>query len=476
MKRLLLMAMIVVAAETATTTLQAQTGGLKLPPHERLKLPNGMTLLLMERHELPLVSFRVIVNAGPVADPPGQEGQASLTAALLRKGTRTRSADQFSAQLDFLGGQFNAYVAADYAAISSQFMKKDVSTGFDLLADALLNATFPQEEVGKLIQQRVDGIKADKDQALAVLPLYFNAYLYGRHPYGRPTDGDEKSLPTITRDAIVKFHRAAYTPANTILAVVGDFDRSEMERMLSQRFGPWGAQTASAIAIPDHANVKGKRLLLVDKPDATQTYYSIGNIGVARTNPDRVPIWVVNTVFGGRFASMLNTELRIKSGLTYGAGSHFDERRSRGPFVISSYTHTATTEKAMDLTLEVLKRLHEKGVTHEELDLAKSYIKGQFPPTIETSGQLASQLAQLEFYGLDEREINDLYPKIDAMTLADAQRVIHQYFPLDNLVFVVIGKAAEISSVVRKYAPQVDTRSITEPGFGTEPARTAAPH
>jgi predicted Zn-dependent peptidase len=466
MKRLLLIAMVVVATATPTITLQAQTGGLKLPPHERRKLPNGMTLLLMERHELPLVSFHVIVSAGPVADPAGQEGLASLTAALLRKGTTTRSADQFSTQLDFVGGRFNANVAADYATVSVEVMKKDVGTGLDLLADALENATFPQEEVEKLIQQRVDGIKSDKDQALAVLPLYFNAYLYGAHPYARPQDGDEKSLPAITRDAIVKFYRADYTPASTILAVVGDFDGTEMERMLSQRFGTWPAQQASSIAVPDQADIEGKRLLLVDKPDATQTYYSIGNVGVARTNPDRVPIRVVNTVFGGRFASMLNTELRIKTGLTYGARSYFDERKSRGPFVISSYTRTATTEKAMDLTLEVISRLHEKGVTQEELDLAKNYIKGQFPPTIETSGQLASQLAQLEFYGLDEREINDFYPKIDAMTLADAQRVIHQYFPLDNLVFVVIGKAGEIGSVVRKYAPRVNTISITEAGFG----------
>jgi len=463
MKRLLLMAMIVVGATTAA--LPAQDSGLKLPPYKKVKLPNGMTLLLMERHALPLVGFRVMVNAGPVADPAGQEGLASLTAALLRKGTKTRSADQFSAQLDFVGGQFGAFVAPDYANISAQFMKKDVDTGLDLLADALQNATFPEEEVTKLVQQQVDGIKAAKDQALAVLPRYFNAYLYGPHLYARPTDGDEKSLPAITRDAIVRFYQANYTPGNTILAVVGDFDRAEMEKMVSQKFGPWPVQKASAVSVPNAPDIQGKRLLLVDKPDATQTYYSIGNIGVTRTNPDRVALRVVNTVFGGRFASMLNTELRINSGLTYGASSHFDERKSRGPFVISTYTRTATTEKAMDMTLEVLKRLHEKGVSQEELDLAKNYIKGQFPPTIETSGQLASQLAQLEFYGLDEREINDLYPQIDAMTLADAQRVIRQYYPLDNLVFVVIGKASEIGPVVRKYAPKVDTRAITEPGF-----------
>lgn len=467
MKRLLLIAVVVVAAATATMELKAQAGGLKLPPHERRKLPNRMTLLLMERHELPLVSFRVIVNAGPVADPAGQEGLASLTAALLRKGTTTRSADQFSKQLDFVGGQFNTDVAADYASVSVQVMKKDTATGLDLLSDALLNATFPQEEVAKLAQQRVDAIKSDKDQALAVLPLYFNAFLYGTHLYARPRDGDEKSLPTITRDAVVKFYRDDYTPANTILAVVGDFDRTEMERVLSERFGSWTGRQAAAVDLPDQADVKGKRLLLVDKPDATQTYYSIGNVGVTRTNPDRVRIRVVNTVFGRRFASMLNTELRIKSGLTYGARSYFDQRKARGPFVISSYTRTETTEKAMDLTLEVVKRLHEKGFSQDELELAKSYIKGQFPPTVETSEQLASQLAQLEFYGLDEHEIDDFYSKIDAMTLEDAQRVIRQYFPLDNLVFVVIGKAAEIGPVVRKYAPQMKTLSINEAGFGT---------
>ncbi len=467
MKRLLLIAVVVVAAATATMELKAQAGGLKLPPHERRKLPNEMTLLLMERHELPLVSFRVIVSAGPVADPAGQEGLASLTAALLRKGTSTRSADQFSKQLDFVGGQFSTDVASDYASVSVQVMKKDTATGMDLLSDALLNATFPQEEVAKLVQQRVDAIKSDKDQALAVLPLYFNAFLYGTHLYARPRDGDEKSLPTITRDAVVKFYRADYTPANTILAVVGDFDRAEMERALSERFGSWTGRQAAAVDLPDQADVKGKRLLLVDKPDATQTYYSIGNVGVTRTNPDRVSIRVVNTVFGGRFASMLNTELRIKSGLTYGARSYFDQRKARGPFVISSYTRTETTEKAMDLTLEVVKRLHEKGFSQDELELAKSYIKGQFPPTVETSEQLASQLAQLEYYGLDEREIDDFYSKIDAMTLEDAQRVIRQYFPLDNLVFVVIGKAAEIGPVVRKYAPQMKTVSISEAGFGS---------
>src|SRR5208337_1642181 len=154
MKRLLLMAMIAVA--TTTSALPAQNNGLKLPPYKKLKLPDGMTLLLMERHQVPLVSFQALINAGPIADPSGQEGVASLTAELLRKGTKTRSADQFSAALDFVGGQFRTSVAAEYATISAEFMKKDISTGVDLLADALLQPTFPPEEVEKLIQQRRD--------------------------------------------------------------------------------------------------------------------------------------------------------------------------------------------------------------------------------------------------------------------------------------------------------------------------------
>ncbi len=162
---------------------------------------------------------------------------------------------------------------------------------------------------------------------------------------------------------------------------------------------------------------------------------------------------------------MLNSELRIKTGLTYGARSAFDQRKLAGPFLISTYTRNETTEKAIDMTLDVLKRLHEKGITEEELKSAKTYLKGQFPPRIETSDQLATLIAQLEFYGLDERDINTYYGKIDSMTLADTQRIIKQYFPADNLVFVLIGKRSEIQQIAKKYAIGVDNKSINQPGF-----------
>ncbi len=465
MKRLLALSLAGLLVLSASATGANAQGQLKLPPYKKVKLKNGMTVLLMEQREVPLISFSLVVKAGSVADPSGKEGVASVTAGLLRKGTKARTADQSAAELDFIGGSMNAGASADYTSGSAEFVAKDIAKGLDLISDVLLNPQFPQDELTKLIKQRVDGIKSAKDQAQGVIGNYFNAYLYGSHPYARPTGGDEQSLTAVTRADVLKFYQDNYTPSNTILAVVGDFAVSDMERMLTDKFGVWPAKAAPAATVPEPAAASGKRLLLVDKPDATQTFYRVGNIGIARTNQDRVYIDVVNTLFGGRFTSMLNSELRIKTGLTYGAGSFFDERKARGPFAISTYTKNETTERAIDMTLEILARLHEKGITEAELKSAKTYIKGQYPPEIETSDQLAGLISELEFYGLDEREVNHLYAKIDAMTIADARRIIGQYYPKENLVFVLIGKANEIQTLARKYAPKIDTKSISEPGY-----------
>jgi zinc protease len=468
MRRSFIFALVALVTLAGVAPARNENGALKLPTFKKVRLNNGLTLLLMEQREVPIVSFNFIIRAGSVADAAGKEGTASATAALLRKGTKSRTADQVSNELDFVGGQLDASAGLDYSSGAAEFVKKDTVKGLDLLADVLLNPTFPQDEVTKLLKQRVDEIKAAKDQAQAVIGNYFSAYLYGSHAYGRPARGDEKSSAAITRDDVLKFYQAYYLPGNTIIAAVGDFDTTEMERTLTAKFSEWKPSKPPMVPAPAQNDARpfaGKKLLLVDKPDSTQTFYQIGNIGIARTNPDRVFIQVINTLFGGRFTSMLNTELRIKTGLTYGARSLFIQNKLAGPFVISTYTRNETTEKAIDMTIEILKRLHDKGVTEEELKSAKTYLKGQFPPTIETSDQLADLLAQLEFYGLDASDVNGYYAKIDSMTMADAQRVIKQYFPMDNLVFVLIGKASEIEPIARKYAPKIDKKTISQPGF-----------
>lgn len=457
---------LIVAACVSLAGAADGQSALKLPPHKKVKLENGLTVLLMEQREVPIVGLRVLVRAGSVADPAGKEGLAAVTAELLRRGTRTRTADQIAGEVDFVGGTLEFRAGHDFTSGSAEFLKKDLGVGLELLSDVLRNPVFPLAEVAKLLRQNIDEIKQQKDEAQGVIERYFNAYLFGAHPYARPATGDERSLAKLTRADVARFYEGHYGPGATIIAVAGDFEAGEAERLLREKFGGWRSGAgAGAVKLADPPPASGRRLLLVDKPDSTQTYFQIGNVGVARAHPDRVGIALVNTVFGARFTSMLNEALRVNSGLTYGAFSSFDERRVAGAFAISSFTRNATTAEAIDLALEVLGRLHEQGLSEEQLGSAKSYLKGQFPTRVETPGQLAELLAELEYYGLDEREVNDYFARLDAVTSAEARRIIREHFPRENLVFVLIGKAAEIRPAAAKYASQVEAREIVHPGF-----------
>jgi zinc protease len=444
---------------------------IHIPPHERVVFKNGLTVLFLEKHGVPIVNFAALVKTGAAGDPLGEEGLASITAQLLRKGTQKRTAQQFAADADFTGGSIEADASADFSSVSGEFLNKDLARGLDLFSDALLHPVFPQPEVDKLLAQSLDGVRAAKDEARSVLGTYYNAYLFNGNGYGRTSDGDEISLTKIHRDAIVKFYESYYAPGNIILAVTGDFQTADMKQKLEEVFGPWPSKPVAAVRIPALPPVKGKKLLLVDKPDATQTYFAIGNVATAAGDPDRVAIRLVNTVFGGRFTSLLNEALRVESGLTYGAMSAFDPRKAPGPFGIYSYTKNESTVQAIDMALQVLQKLHKQGITADELASAKSYIKGQFPPSIETSKQLAQIIALNEFHGLDDREINDLEARLDAVTPAIAQQVIQKHFPTDNLVFTLIGKRSEVAAGVQKYAEKQDARVISEPGFWPPPAR-----
>src|SRR6267143_1092479 len=394
-----------VLAVFASSASPAQS--IRIPPHEKIVFKNGLTVLLLEKHGVPIVSFDAIVKAGAAADPASQEGLASMAAGLLRKGTKTRTAQQFSADLDYIGGSFGANAGGDFTTISAEFLTKDLSRGLELFSDAVLHPTFPQGEADKLLAQSLDAVKGAKDDPQQVLGLYYNGYLYGARPYGWPDGGDEVSLKHINRDAVLKFYETYYAPGNTILAVAGEFDAAELRKRLEEVLGVWPVKTIPAVTIPVTAPVKGKRLLLIDKPDATQTYFAFGNIG--------------------------------------------------------------TTVPAIDLALQVLQKLHKEGLTPEQLASAKSYIKGQFPPSIETSSQLARRIAQNEFYGLDDNEVNQLEARIDAVTPEIAKQVIQKHFPADDLVFVLIGKASAVTHAVQKYAEKQDARAVAEPGFWPPP-------
>jgi zinc protease len=444
----------------------AETAKFTLPSYTKEKLDNGITLLLLERHQLPLVSFVWIMKSGgSICDPESQEGLASLTAQLLRKGTKNRSAVKISQELDFVGASLQASATHDYSSGSAEFVSKDVDLAVSLLADLLMHPVFPDDEVKKLIQQEVDGIAEAKEVPNQVLASYFRGLLFGTHPYGRPVSGTETTLPKINREAVARFHREHYVPGQLLLAVVGDFNTGEVQRKLGSALGEWQARPARVPALRKPAPGSGTRALVVEKPDATQTFFRVGSVGLARTSPDWLPLQVVNTLFGGRFTSMINTTLRIESGLTYGARSGFSSNPVAGEFYIGSFTKNETTGQALEMTLDTLKRLREKGISPEQLQSAKSYIKGQFGPTMETNDQLASAIAELEFYGLGPDYYNTYFERVDAVTLDDARRLIERYYPVENLSIVLIGQAAIVDPVAAKLSAQVRKKSITDPGF-----------
>jgi zinc protease len=457
------------AGMLAATASLTRSETLHLPPHQKFVLMNGLTVLLLEKHGVPLVNLCAIVKSGAAADPAGQAGLAAITAGLLRKGTKTRSAHQFAADLDYIGGTLTAEAGPDFTIINAEFLTKDMVRGLALFADAVLNPTFPSDETEKFLAQARDAVRAAKDDPRSVTLPYFYGYLYGTHPYGHPQDGDEVSLKQIQPDAVARFYQTNYAPGNTILAVAGEFDAVDMRSKLEAAFGAWPAHPVKSVVIPGATGAKGRRLLLVDKRDASQTYFAAGNVGIAAADPDRVAVRLVNTIFGGRFTSELNEALRVESGYTYGAQSFFDQKRVAGPFFIFSFTKNETTTQAIDLALQVLAKLHQDGVTEQQLESAKSYIKGQFPPSIETSRQLARTIATHEFYGLGDDEVNQLEARLDAVTPEVARQVIEKHFPSENLVFVLIGKESAIGNAVKKYAPVQDTRSISDPGFWPAP-------
>lgn len=439
---------------------------LKFPQYKRTVLPNGVTLLIMEKHSAPLISFTVMFKSGSVADPAGKEGVADVTGSLLRKGAGARSAAQIAEDLDFIGATLGAFSNFESTQVRSEFLKKDTAAGLDILSDVILHPTFPQDEVDKALKQRADGLKASKDNPQGVMGLYYADFLYGSHPYGRPAGGTELSMTAIKRDDIVRFHEQNYVAGNLVVSVCGDFQTAEMEKLLTVKFGGMPKRDAPVVNVPKPQPATGVKLLFVDKPDATQTFFRFGNVGIARNDPDRAAVDIINTLFGGRFTSKINTALRIDSGLTYGANSFFDRRKQPGPFVISSYTKNDTTEKAIDMALAVLKDLHTSGFTEKQLNSAKAYIKGQFGPDVETSDQLATMMADFELYGLDAKEVDDYAKRLDAVTMADAKRVIEKDFPTNNMVFAIIGKGSEVGPLMKKYAPMVETRSISDPGLG----------
>jgi predicted Zn-dependent peptidase len=438
---------------------------VKLPRFTRHVLPNGIVLDVMPRRDVPLVTVRVVIRGGVESEPRELSGIAPVTAEALRRGTASRTADQFSNELDALGASLDTGADMQSVWVSLELLSKDLDAGLGLLLDALRRPAFPQAEIQKLVAQRVDEAKSIKDDPGAAAAAYYRAFFFGdQHPYGRPAD--ELSYAGVNRTAIAEYHKRMFVGRNMIVVIAGDIDAEATAATASKAFRAIPAGQAyqwSNALLPDRERV---RVAVVNKPDATQTNFLIGLPGVERTSFDRVPLWLVNTLFGGRFTSILNDELRVNSGLTYGASSRVDQNHLRGRITISSFTKTESTGQAIDMAVDLMKRLAVQGITADQLASAKAYVKGTYPSQrLETSDQLADVLAEIELYDLNRAEVDDLFSRIDAVTLEQANAIARKYFAGGKLTFLLLGNAEKFAGDVQKYDTKPLVIPISKPGI-----------
>ena len=350
--------------------------------------------------------------------------------------------------------------------VSANFLSRDAELMIELVTDLLQRPALDEDEFGKLRDRSIDLIKAARGaNPGTLLPSYGNAFLFGAHPYGNPVGGSETTLASVTHENLLDYYERFVGGDRLIVSVIGDFNMEAMKSRLTIAFGDW---QPAAGRLPDLANPRrqrGRKVLLIDKPGASQTHFWLANVGVSASYPTRAELDLANTVFGGRYTSMLNTELRIEAGLTYGARSLLQRPTLRGSIIISSFTETSTTAEAIDMALDVLETLHDSGVDDDMVLSAQNYIMGQFPPRLETAAQLAAQLASLEQYGLDASYINDYGAALAAANSDAIDLAIAEVYPLpENLVFVLIGDASLIRKDVSRYGP-VTEMSIDEPRF-----------
>jgi zinc protease len=418
---------------------------IKLPEIKKEILDNGLKVIVIEHHELPVVAFRLVLKSGSAYDPAGKAGLADLTAGLLRKGTKTKDATQISEAIDFVGGSLDAGADWDATFASCRVLNKYFDTGLDLLTDIILNPTFKEDEIERLRKQTLAGIMQQKDDPESVAEEKFREYVFGEHPYGQPREGTEESVSGITRENIVNFHKTYYVPNNAILAVVGDVKTADVLKKVKTKFGSWQKREFVTPNFAQPPQIKGRQILLVDKPDLTQSYVQIGHFGIDRKSPDYFPVRVMNYILGGGgFASRLTEEVRAKRGLTYHIGCNFDSYRLKGAFEVSTFTRVDSTLGAIQATLDEIKKIRTERVSPKELSETQSFYDGYFPLQFETPEQIATQILVVEIYDLGEDYIKNFRKNINAVTADDVLRVAQKYLDPDNIKLVVVSKAEQL--------------------------------
>jgi zinc protease len=428
-------------------------------PFEFLKaasktLTNGLRVFVVTDHREPAVAARlVLLSAGSIKDPSSMPGVAQMTAALLTQGTEKRSAREIAETIDFLGGTLQATADRDGTTVTLDIVKKDLGTGMDLMSDVVLHPAFAPDELDRQRQRVLSSLQVQYADPNYLATLVFARVLYGNSAYGLPEAGTPRSVQEFRRDDFVKFHDANYAPNGALLAFAGDITPDEAFAIAEKYFGLW-QKTSVAADIPAPGSLTtGQHIWLLDKPDAVQTQIRLGKFSIRRSDPDYLPLEVTNHIFGGSYNSRLNTEVRIKKGLTYDASSSLNAHRYAGSLSVNTFTRTETTVEALKLVMNLLGGMANGEITQQELNFARDYLAGVYPISSETAEQVADRVLIAAAFELPA-DYNQTYPaKVRAMSLDQVQATARKYFTAKDLDIVLAGNVGAFRDSLKKEFP-----------------------
>lgn len=423
------------------------------PPWKRFKLKNGLEVVLVEFHDLPLVDFNLMIKTGGAANPADRAGLADLCARMLEEGTKTRDALAIADQTAALGATLTSGSSWDASNISLQALTRNLDPALAIFADVVQNPAFDPKETARVRDNLLTAITRRKDSPPTVANLALARVLYGpKHPYGWPMAGVEASIKTIGPNELRAFYAAYYRPANATLIVAGDTSEAALRGKLEAAFGKWRDARPSPRKLPAPAAATATKIYLVDKADAPQSSIRVGTIGIARTSADYFPVTVMNLILGGGF-HRLDLNLREGKGWTYGARSTFDSRRTPGPFSAGGEFVAVHSAESVAEILKEISGMRDADVADAELGRAKDQIIKSFPARFATRANVAAQLAELAVFGLPDSQLTDYAAKIAAVTKDDVRRVARKYLDPERLAIVVVGDKKTLADPLAKVAP-----------------------
>jgi len=440
----------------------------KIPPVKRLRLRNGLPVILAESHKLPLVSVNLVVKTGSSANPKDKAGLASLTANMLDEGTKKRTAKEIANEISKLGATLSTYATWDASAIALSTMSENLDRALPVWADVLLDPIFADEDFKRVVDNLLSSLAQRKDYPSVVANQVFARSLWGdSHPFGWPDTGTQTSVAAMDRADVKRFYDTHYAPNNAVLVVSGDITEKQIHSVIEPLLTGWKPRKIAPIKLAKGSAPEKTGVVLVDKAGAPQSSIRIGLPGIERKNADYYRALVANQILGGTFRR-LTMNLRETKGWTYGIGSQFDARKQGGSWVTSGEFVAGHTADAVEEIVKEIEKLRGEDVTDKELGEVKDEIVGAFPARFATADQLASQMAGLAVYDLPPSELDTFTKKISAVSNAEVRKTAQKYFRPDNLLIVVVGDRTSNESALRKIA-EVERRDLD--GARIEPAK-----